>query len=191
MKLDEINQDIQESVDKSIYREKRIVFGEGNINARIFMIGEAPGGDEEKVGRPFVGKAGKNLDEFISHVQLCREKMYITNVVKIRPTNLSPKTGRVVNRAPKKDEIAFFLPFLRKEIEEVNPEIIVTLGNVPLKAVLEDQSVNIGDVHGQILKTHNRILIPLYHPASIIYNWGLKEIYYQDLDIIKNYLKEH
>ena len=126
---------LQQAVMNSPYSDKVIVFGEGKQNPRIMMIGEAPGGDEEKQKRPFVGKAGKNLSEFLKVVGLEREEIYISNVVKLRPIKLSPKTGNPVNRPPSKDEIAFFLPYLQEEIKIADPEWIVTLGNVPLQAV--------------------------------------------------------
>ena len=109
-----LKQKITTEVLQSDYAEKKIVFGEGKQNAKICMIGEAPGGDEEKQGRPFVGKAGKNLSSFLETIGLKREEIYITNVVKFRPTNVSPKTGNFVNRPPKKTEVDFFLPYLKK-----------------------------------------------------------------------------
>ena len=113
---DNINKKMTEEALKA-YPDKKLVFGEGNTDRPlIMMIGEAPGGDEEKLGRPFVGKAGKNLNEFLDIVGLKREDIYISNVVKLRPVNISPKTGKPVNRPPKKDEIEFFLPFLKEEI---------------------------------------------------------------------------
>ena len=91
-----------------------------------------------------MGKAGKNLSAFLETIGLKREEIYISNVVKLRPTKESPKTGKAVNRPPSKDEIAFFLPFLQEEIKVVNPQWIVTLGNVPLKAVTGDAKAVIG-----------------------------------------------
>ncbi|MBQ9090884.1 MAG: uracil-DNA glycosylase, partial [Anaerotignum sp.] len=123
------------AVETSAYKEKTIVFGEGAENPALMMIGEAPGGDEEKQGRPFVGKAGKNLSAFLEVVGLKREEIYISNVVKLRPTKESPKTGKAVNRPPSSEEISFFLPYLLEEIKTISPKVIVTLGNVPLKAV--------------------------------------------------------
>ena len=90
------------------YSDRRLVFGEGDENAKVMLVGEAPGGEEEKQGRPFVGKAGKNLDEFIELAGLLRSELYITNVVKFRPTGVSKKTGRPINRTPNKSEIDDF-----------------------------------------------------------------------------------
>ena len=119
---------LQEAASASPYAEKKLVFGDGCQNPRLMMIGEAPGGDEEKQGRPFVGKAGKNLSAFLETIGLKREEIYISNVVKLRPTKESPKTGKAVNRPPSKDEIAFFLPFLQEEIKVVNPQCDNPLG---------------------------------------------------------------
>ena len=187
--MEKLIQQLKEDTLQSDYAQKKLVFGEGKQNAKICMVGEAPGGDEEKQGRPFVGKAGKNLSSFLEAVGLKREEIYITNVVKFRPTNISPKTGKFVNRPTKKTEIAFFLPYLMKELALVQPEIIVTLGNVPLKAITGQESASIGDMHGEITKTKEGYqLFPLYHPAAIIYNRSLTETYDADLQILKKYL---
>ena len=166
-----------------------LVFGEGAMPPKLMMIGEAPGAEEEKQGHPFVGKAGKNLSAFLEKVGLTRQEIYITNVVKLRPYRLSPKTGRPVNRPPKPEEIQFFLPYLQKEIQLVNPPLIVTLGNVPLKAVSGQTDAVIGDWHGSLRQsTDGRPLFALYHPAAIIYNRALTAVYDRDLEKLKEYL---
>lgn len=170
------------------FEDRRIVLGEGKVNADILLIGEAPGGEEEKQGRPFVGSAGKNLNEFLKVIKLERDDIYITNVVKIRPFKLSPKTGKPVNRPPDRNELEFFKEYLYREIDTVNPRIIVTLGNTALRAVLKDESASIGDLHGKIRRIDRFELFPLYHPASIIYNRGLKDVYLQDLGVLKEIL---
>lgn len=186
--VSQLNKELAEKLITSEYSDKTLVFGEGSKRAKVFMIGEAPGGDEEKQGRPFVGKAGKNLNEFLERVCISREEIYISNVVKLRPISLSPKTQKPVNRTPNKSEIEFFLPFLNEEISIIEPDIIVTLGNVPLKAVSGDNSIIIGDVHGTLLEINGRKIFPLYHPAAIIYNRDLKDTYYDDLEKIKHVL---
>lgn len=93
------------------YNDRKLVFGEGKTDGGVMLIGEAPGGEEEKMGRPFVGKAGKNLDEFIELAGLKREDLYITNVVKFRPTSISEKTGRNVNRTPSRERNRGFCAF--------------------------------------------------------------------------------
>ena len=157
-----------ESISEDGYRP--LVFGEGNADSPVLMlIGEAPGEQEALKLRPFVGKAGKNLDQFLQTLELRREEIYISNVVKIRPSKISP-AGRIVNRPPTREEKALFTPWLMKEIALVRPRAIVTLGNVALQAFVDDV---IGNRHGR------------YHPASVIYNHSLKTVYAQDLQTLK------
>ena len=177
--------------------DKVIVFGEGNWQKpRLMLIGEAPGEQEVMQGRPFVGKAGKNLDAFLASVHLNRTDIYISNVVKIRPTKVSDK-GRVSNRPPSKEEIGLFLPWLKEEIALVSPELLVTLGNVALKSLLGKGTI--GEAHGRFhavpLSTADGKekvypLFALYHPASVIYNHALGDVYAQDLDSLDASLKK-
>lgn len=173
-----------------IFKDRKVVFGEGNTGAEIMLIGEAPGGEEEKQGHPFVGSAGKNLNGFLEILELKREDIFLSNVVKIRPFKINEKTGRKVNRPPDKSEIDFFKPFLIEEIKEVSPKLIVTLGNTALRAVTDDKSALIGDFHGKVTETKQGKLFALYHPASIIYNIKLKDTYNSDLQILKGILKK-
>ena len=170
-------------------RENALVFGEGPKHAKLMLIGEAPGEQEMLQGRPFVGKAGQNLDHFLALAGLSREEIYISNAVKLRPTKTG-KTGRLSNRPPTKDEIALFRPWLMREIEEVAPGMIATLGNVPLRAVT-GRSLSIGEVHGQVLDAGETglPLFALYHPASLIYNRSLTDVYEQDVRALARRLK--
>lgn len=188
--MDKFNENMRAESEK-IFPDRKIVFGDGRKNAEIMLIGEAPGGEEEKQGKPFVGKAGKNLSEFLERIGLKRENIYISNVVKLRPTKPSPKTGRLVNRPPNREELNFFVPYLHREIKLVNPKIIVTLGNFSLANVLMDKSLVIGNCHGKITEKDNMKVFPLYHPASIIYNRSLKAVYDEDLDKLKKILEEY
>ena len=172
--------------------DKPLVFGEGRSDhPPVMLIGEAPGEQESLQGRPFVGKAGKNLDGFLTVLALQREEIYISNVVKIRPTKTSDK-GRVSNRPPNREELALFTPYLYEEILRVQPGMIVTLGNVALKALCGQKAV-IGDMHGKVTQVQVRHekqegtfrLFPLYHPASIIYNRSLQAVYDEDLVRLK------
>ncbi|MCD8214081.1 MAG: uracil-DNA glycosylase [Clostridiales bacterium] len=169
---------------------RKFIGGEGNLKPRLVLIGEAPGGEEEKQGRPFVGKAGKNLSEFLEILGLQRESIYITNVVKLRPVKISPKTGRASNRPPNKAEVEFFTPYLYRELEILRPEYAVTLGNFALRAVKKDKKAVIGELHGRSLDQSGFTLFPLYHPASIIYNRALKDTYIKDIEILKEILQE-
>jgi uracil-DNA glycosylase family 4 len=168
-----------------------MVYGEGPAGARILLVGEAPGAEETRLSRPFVGKAGKNLDEFLRALGLKREDIYITNVVKFRPYKVSTK-GTLSNRPPAKEEIRCMLPHLLREIEAAAPQVVVTLGNVPLKSLLGDSRAVIGACHAQPMTAaalaHVYTLFPLYHPASIIYNQALKSVYEQDLQRLGRYL---
>lgn len=172
--------------------EKVLVFGEGQAKRPpVMLIGEAPGEQETLQRRPFVGKAGKNLDGFLQAIDLKREDIYISNVVKVRPVKLSAK-GTASNRAPNREELLLFTPWLYEEILLVQPALIVTLGNTALQAVLDPKTV-IGEVHGSVQtaqvshggSTQAFDLFPLYHPASIIYNRALKDTYDEDLRRLK------
>jgi DNA polymerase len=153
------------------------------------LIGEAPGKTEVEMGRPFVGKAGKNLDMFLKYIRLAREDMYITNCVKFRPTRIS-EWGSVANRTPKPEEIAAQRDFLMEEIGLVDPKVLVTLGGIPLKSVLNDMSAAIGAYHGRAVRStkSGRTLFPLYHPASIIYKKELAATYEKDLERLAGYI---
>ena len=188
MRLEKLKDEIRAMV-KEVYpdREWVLVFGEGPAQARLMLVGEAPGEQEAMLGRPFVGKAGKLLDAFIAGTGLTRGEMYVTNTVKFRPSRIS-KAGRVVNRTPTQEEIAAFLPFRKKEIAQVDPACVVTLGNVPLRALLGEKET-IGQAHGQMRRQEDRLYFPMYHPASMIYNPGLKAIFAQDMEKLGQLIK--
>jgi DNA polymerase len=187
--LDSLKRLFQEMSEKAafVFSNRRIVPSEGSMNSRVALIGEAPGGEEEKAGRPFVGKAGANLTAFLQSAGLSRDNLYITNVVKIRPSRLSDKTGAPVNRPPNKAELSFFTPYLLKELEAVAPEYVVTLGNCALRAVT-GQPLNIGQTRGTLISVAGRNVFPLYHPAAIIYNRELTDVYEKDMKTLKTLL---
>lgn len=166
----------------------RLVPGEGPLGPPLMLVGEAPGHQEALAGRPFVGPAGKQLDALLERTNLSREALYVTNTVKYRPTRISP-AGRVVNRTPGKGEVAWFLPWLRREVSAVAPGLIATLGNTALCA-LAGPGARIGALHGRplILAGLPAPLFPLYHPASILYNPSLKARYLEDLDNLAQWL---
>ena len=187
--LDRMREELNRLIADLYEGEKKIlVHGEGEIGARVMLVGEAPGEQETLMGRPFVGKAGKNLDEFLELAGLERSQLYVTNAVKFRPTKRSA-AGRTVNRPPTREEVSLFLPWLRREIELVAPEVIVTLGNVPLRALTGPKAV-IGDVHGAFQDADGLRLYPMYHPASLIYNPGLREVYAEDIRRLSAYLNQ-
>ncbi|PKM40587.1 MAG: uracil-DNA glycosylase [Firmicutes bacterium HGW-Firmicutes-9] len=161
------------------------VFGEGKPSATIMLIGEAPGAEETKLGHPFVGKAGKQLDALFCKFGVMREDAFITNVVKYRPVVRSEKSTR--NRTPQPAEVKASLPLLKIEILHLSPKLILTLGNTPLKAVFAlagQKPPVIGVAHGKqhsiVIEGETFTLIPLYHPASGIYNRTLVEVMEQD-----------
>ncbi len=170
--------------------DNKLVFGEGALRPPIMLIGEAPGAQEEMQGKPFVGKAGQNLNGFLNILGLRREEIYISNVVKLRPSKISP-SGNVVNRPPSPQEQSFFRPYLLQEIELVQPVLLVTLGNTALSVFCEK---SVGALHGKLLQSKDRYLFPLYHPAAIIYKPALASEYEADLLKLKALLdrrKEH
>ena len=188
--MEQFNRNLQAYIDELYPDEKKVlVFGDGDVNARVMMIGEAPGEQESLQLKPFVGKAGKNLDEFLALTGLVRSELYISNTVKFRPTKIS-KANRIVNRPPTREEVEIFLPWLKKEIAMVKPEVVVTLGNVPLKALTGNGSI-IGQMHGVFTEVDGQVLYPIYHPASLIYNRSLADTYKNDLLTLKNWLDSH
>ena len=165
------------------------VFGEGNVRAKIMFIGEAPGFNEDKKGKPFCGQAGKILDELLDSVGIKRNEIYITNILKCRPPN---------NRDPKLEEIQSCTPYLEKQIEVINPKIICTLGNYSTEFILKkyglgNQIQGISKIHGKVFEVktlfHNIKIVPLYHPAVATYNPNMKEILKKDFQILKNFQK--
>lgn len=165
--------------------EEPYVTGVGNVNAKILLVGEAPGAREIELGKPFVGQAGKILDEFLNILEIQREDLFITNVVKIRPFKINKRTGKKNNRPPTQDEISAFFNILCEEINIICPKIIIPLGNTPLRCIMNDNTLTIGSMHGNLLKKDTLLVVPLYHPAAIIYNQNLKGTYLTDLNKLK------
>lgn len=137
-----------------------LVFGEGNPDAQLMLIGEAPGEDEDLSGRPFVGRAGQLLDKILASVGLARETLYITNIVKYRPPG---------NRNPTPQEIAASEPLLLEQIKLVRPQIIATLGNIATQYFLGNKE-GISKTHGHWYQWHGVRIFPLYHPAYLLRN---------------------
>ena len=174
------------------FHDKEIVLGDGNVDSQLLLVGEAPGKDEVRLSKPFVGMAGKNLSEFLNVLGIERDSIYITNAIKYRLSEINPKTGRVINRPATKDEIFNNREYLVKEINIINPQYVVTLGNVPLKSILNSNKASIGSMHGEVSKVAigdgEFKLYPLYHPASIIYNQSIKETYINDVKRLRDIL---
>lgn len=187
-KLKELEEVYKKIVRDEFKSDSPVVFGEGKRNPYIMLIGEAPGQKEEEMGKPFVGAAGKNLDKFLEVLEIKRDDIYITNVVKIRPFKVNPSTGRKSNRTPTKEEVKASVGVLFQQIDEIKPGIVVTLGNTPLRAIEGRDDIKIGDLHGNPIENKGYTLFPLYHPASIIYNRKLYDTYIEDLYKLKKLL---
>ncbi|SDW96752.1 uracil-DNA glycosylase [Tepidimicrobium xylanilyticum] len=191
MKKDRIKV-LNEKIKKN-YPNEKIIIGDGNLNSTIMLLGEAPGGKEIEIGKPFVGQAGKHFQEFLDVLNIKREDVYITNSVKYRPTKINARTNRISNRTPTVKEIDDFRDYIYEEISIIMPKIIVTLGNTPLRLIFKND-IKIGEVHGKLMEkeinNRNYKIFPLYHPAAIIYNRDLKDIYMEDLIKLKKELKK-
>ena len=157
----------------------QLVFGDGNPDAEIVFIGEAPGKNEDLQGKPFVGAAGKFLDEMLKMIGLKRADIYITNIVKYRPPN---------NRDPFPDEKEAFLPYLQAQLDVIQPKIVVTLGRHSLNCFLPD--LQISQVHGQPKRYKGRVFMPLFHPAAALYNGSMKQTLIDDFAKIPLVLKK-
>ena len=157
----------------------RPVFGAGDPDrADVLLVGEAPGRFETEAGRPFVGKAGENLHEFLALSGIREDRLYVTNAVKYRPLAFGSK-GTARNRTPTRKELIAGRELLLQEIEIIGPRLVVTLGNSPLYALTG--KADIGSAHGALRAFEGRSLFPLYHPASLIYNPSLAETYQEDM----------
>lgn len=166
------------------------VIGEGSHDAQIMFIGEAPGLNEAKTGRPFCGVSGRILDELLQSASIKREAVYITNIVKDRPPG---------NRDPLPEEIAFYGPFLNKQIQIIQPKIIATLGRFSMRYLMEkfglaDQILSISQAHGQVFLAQADYgpikIVPLYHPAVAVYNPNEKETLKKDFAVLNKLLVE-
>lgn len=150
-----------------------LVMGDGNLDADIVFIGEAPGKNEDEQGLPFVGAAGKFLNEMLAAAGMERSDVYITNIVKYRPPN---------NRDPLPEEKAAFWPYLLKQLQIIQPKVIITLGRHSMEYFLPD--MKIGQVHGQPKRIQfgeqKIVLMPLFHPAAALYNGSLRQTLIDD-----------
>jgi uracil-DNA glycosylase family 4 len=162
------------------------VIGEGSIEAKIMLVGEAPGASEDKTGRPFCGAAGEVLDELLRSTGIKREEVYIANLLKCRPPE---------NRDPKPEEIDACVPYLERQIEVIKPEVICPLGRYSMRFLMEkyglkEQIDGISKIHGKVFESRSLFekikIIPLYHPAAATYNPNLKEILKRDFSIVEN-----
>lgn len=161
----------------------QLVFGEGDPDSEIYFLGEAPGFHEDRLGRPFVGQAGKLLDQLIESIGLKREQVYISNVVRFRPPS---------NRDPLPEEIEAFRPYIDREIEIVAPKIIVTLGRFSMGKFFPNAKIS--QVHGRQRMVNwngkNITVIPMYHPAAALRSIDIMRQIREDFKIIPEILKK-
>jgi len=169
------------------------VTGEGSIDAKIMFVGEAPGKKEAMTGKPFCGAAGKFLSVLLESIGLTREQVYITNIVKDRPPE---------NRDPTPEEIALYSPFLDRQVQIIQPRVIVTLGRHSMGYVLPRYDLDaelapISKIHGKTFETvyfdetntpQPVTIVTLYHPAAALYNGGMRETLKKDFEVLKKYI---
>ncbi len=183
IKADIVNNNICPNLAK---QATNLVMGDGNINADIVLIGEAPGKKEDETGLPFIGAAGKFLNEMLASAGMVRSDVYITNIVKYRPPE---------NRDPKPEEKEAFWPYLVRQLDVIQPQIVVTLGRHSMEYFLP--GFKISEIHGQPKrKTFGDtkiVVVPLYHPAAALYNGSMRATLIEDfnklpkiIDILKN-----
>lgn len=192
--LEQIAAELENLTESPLYDFRQennynVVVGEGDLDADILFIGEAPGAQEAKSGRPFVGASGRVLADLLESIGLSRDDVYITNVVKDRPPD---------NRDPRPDEIELYAPFLRRQIELIQPEVIATLGRFAMEFVLNlfdvpQHGEKISDLHGQPLGVRTSygdiVVVPLYHPALALYRRDQRSIVEADFQVLKRYVK--
>lgn len=178
--LDEIAAEIRVCTRCELHRTRtNSVPGEGPADARIMFIGEAPGWNEDQQGRPFVGAAGKFLEELLAAAGLKRSDVFITNVVKSRPPG---------NRDPLPDEIAACAPFLQRQIDAIDPDVIVTLGRFSMAKWFPGERIS--KIHGQPKKDGKRLIVPMYHPAAALHQQALKATILEDFAKLPRILAE-
>lgn len=164
------------------------VIGQGDHHAKIMFIGEAPGKNEAETGRPFCGQSGRVLDDLLGSIQLQREDVYVTNIVKDRPPN---------NRDPHKAEIKLYAPFLERQLNIIQPKVIATLGRFAMEFILQlfdapQQKEKISALHGTLITVTTNygetFVAPLYHPAVALYNASQKDTLLADFKLLKQFI---
>jgi DNA polymerase len=165
---------IENSVCSELAKQAtNLVMGDGNVDAEIVFIGEAPGKSEDEQGLPFVGASGKFLNEMLAQASLIRSDVYITNIVKYRPPS---------NRDPLPEEKQEFWPYLMRQLEIINPTVIITLGRHSMECFIPGAKISQQHGHAREVKYHDStfMVIPLYHPAAALYNGSLRQVLIED-----------
>ncbi len=178
--LDALAQEITENnvCPELVKSATQLVMGDGNAQADIVLVGEAPGAKEDVIGKPFIGAAGKLLNLLLESIKLERDDVYITNIVKYRPP---------ANRDPKPAEIAAFLPYLQRQLQIIKPVLVILLGRHAMNVFLPE--LKIGQAHGHVVRQDAVTYLPLYHPAAALYNGGLRSQLFEDFAAIPGLLK--
>jgi uracil-DNA glycosylase family 4 len=158
----------------------QVVFGVGNPHASIMFVGEGPGFHEDRQGEPFVGAAGKLLNELLTSAGLSRSEIYIANVIKCRPPN---------NRDPEPDEVETCKPFLLQQIQLIKPRVVCSLGNWATQTLLE-KKVGISKVRAQVIRLKDFVLFPLFHPAAALHQGSLLQPLREDFVKLKDFLDQ-
>lgn len=179
--LDEITKELKDLREGELYKTAtQAVPGEGNPDTDILFIGEAPGFFEDQIGRPFVGNAGKLLDKMLGSINLSRDDIFITNIIKHRPPE---------NRDPSPEEIKIYTPFLKRQIHIIEPKIIATLGRFSMNLFLPDMKIS--GAHGHSFQIGKYLIFPLYHPAAALRAGKILNELEQDFQKLKTVLSNH
>ena len=193
--LKQIRDEVWSLVESPLYKYRTEnkyypVLGEGSHDASVLFVGEAPGENEAKTGRPFAGAAGRVLNELLSTIKLAREDVYVANLVKDRPPG---------NRDPLPAEIELYGPFLLRQIEIIQPKVVATLGRYSLQYLLDklgswQVGQTIGQLHGKAVEVNAQfgglVVLPLYHPAAALYNPSLRKIMEADFKELSAILRK-
>lgn len=180
LRLDEIATQVRGCTRCELCRGRTMaVPGNGNPNAEIMLIGEAPGWNEDQQGEPFIGAAGKFLNEMLEAIHLTRNDVFVTNVVKCRPPG---------NRDPLPDEIVACRDYLDAQIDAIDPEVVVTLGRYSMARWFPNERIS--RIHGEARVFGKRVVVPMYHPAAALHQASLKETIIKDMSRLPRIIAE-
>ncbi len=178
--LETVHSEIRACTKCELHKSRtNAVPGDGPSNAVVMFVGEGPGHNEDREGRPFVGAAGKLLTELLESVGLKRGEVFITNIVKCRPPD---------NRPPRQAEIDACNPYLQSQIELISPRIICPLGTPAIKTLMGPE-YSATNIHGKPLRKGQVVFLPMYHPAAALYDATLKEVLFEDVKVLKDVLE--
>jgi uracil-DNA glycosylase family 4 len=178
--LDSISREVTACLKCRLCETRRnAVPGEGPMSAKVMFVGEAPGEQEDDHGRPFVGAAGKLLNELLQSIALNREEVFITNTVKCRPPN---------NRPPRKDELWACRGYIDRQLKLIRPRIVCPMGNSAIRTLLKP-SKSVSDLHGVPVEKDQITYVPMYHPAAALYTFSLRKVMEEDFRKLREVLQ--